>query len=162
MPSMSAQNPIITQGYLNQTLTQGMEMAVSFLASRTVVTPDHLSPSPTLQPTPNGAYIISHARKDNSSQLTNCVISLAHPQAYAMLATIDTPIKVRIPTTITIACSQHQQILHIQLNYHNKSILGRAYVGLFQTPHTQSLHPVTMPIVHPTKGLTGRKSTKMT
>jgi hypothetical protein len=68
---------------------------------------------------------------------------------YAMLATIDTPIKIRIPTTITIAGSQHQQIIHIQLNPHNKSILSKAYLGLFQNPHTQSLQPtITMPTVH--------------
>jgi hypothetical protein len=85
-----------------------MEMVTSFLASLTVVTPDYLITSPTLQPTPEGEYIISHVRKDKSSQLTNFAISLAHPQAYAMLATIDTPIKIRIPTTITIAGSQHQ------------------------------------------------------
>ena len=83
-------------------------MASAFLASLTVVTPDSLSTSPMLQFTPDGAYIISHVRKDNSTQLTNFVISLAHPQAYAMLATIDTPINIRIPTTITIAGFQHQ------------------------------------------------------
>jgi hypothetical protein len=139
-----------------------MDMAVSFLASLTVVTPDHLIATPTLQPTSDEAHIISHVRKDNSSQLINFVISLAHPQAYAMLDTIDTPIKISIPTTITIAYSQHQQILHIQLDLHKRSILGRAYLGLFPNPHTQSLHPVTMPTVHPTKGLTGRRSAKMT
>jgi hypothetical protein len=110
---MSAHNPTIAQGYLHQALTQGMEMAISFLASLTVVTPDYLGTSPTLLPTPDGAYIISHVRKDNSSQLTNFVISLAHPQAYAMLVTLDTPIKIRISNTITIAGSHHQQIVHI-------------------------------------------------
>jgi hypothetical protein len=133
---MFAHNPTITQDYLHQALTQGMEMAISFLSSLAVVTPDYLTTSPTLQPTPDGAYIISHVRKDNSSQLTNFIISLAHSQAYAMLATIDTPIKVRIPTTIIIAGCHHQQIIHIQLNPHNRSILGRAYLGLFQSPHT--------------------------
>jgi hypothetical protein len=133
---MSAHNPTTTQGYLHRALTQGMEMAFSFLASLTVVTPDYLSISPTLLPTSDGAYIISHVRKDNSSQLTNFVISLAHPQAYAMMATIDTPIKIRIPTTITITGSHHQQIGHMQMNPHNISILGRAYLGLFQNPHT--------------------------
>ena len=44
-----------------------MEMAISFLASLTVVTHDYLITSPTLLPTPDGAYIISHVRKDNSS-----------------------------------------------------------------------------------------------
>ena len=80
-----------------------------------------------------------------------------------MLATIDTPIKIRIPTTSTIAKSQHQKIVHIQLNPYNKSILGRAYLGLFQNTHTQSLHPTaTIPRVHQTKGLTGRRTAKMT
>ena len=88
-------------------------MAIYFLSSLAVVTPDYLTTSPTLQPTPDGEYIISRVRKDNSSQLTNFVISLAHPQAYAMPATIETPIKVRIPTAITIAGSHHQQIIHI-------------------------------------------------
>ena len=97
IPSMSAHNPTITQGYLHQALTQGMEMVISFLASLNVVAPDYLSTTPTLQPTPDGTYIIFHVRKDNSCQLTNFAISLAHPQAYAMLATIDTPIKIRIP-----------------------------------------------------------------
>jgi hypothetical protein len=80
-----------------------MEMAASFLSSLTASTPDYLNTPPTLQPTLDGAYIISHVRTDNSTQLINFVISRAHPQAYAMLATIDTPIKIRIPTTITIA-----------------------------------------------------------
>ena len=136
-------------------------MATTFLASLIGAVDPH-STTPTLQPTPDGAYIISHVRKDNSTQLTNFVISLAHPQAYAMLDTIDTPIKIRLPTTITIAGSQHQQIIHIQLNPHNRSILGRAYLGLFQNPHTQSLHPVTIPTIHPTKGLTCRRSAKIT
>ena len=80
-------------------------MAISFLTSLTVVTPDHLNATPTLQPTPYGAYITSHVRKDNSTQHTNFVISLTNPQAYAMLATLDTPVKIIIPTTITIAGS---------------------------------------------------------
>jgi hypothetical protein len=79
-----------------------------------------------------------------------------------MLATIDTPIKIRLPTTITIAGSRQQQIVHIQLNPHNRSILGRAYLGLFQNPLTQTMNPeVTIPTVHQTKGLEGRKSAKM-
>jgi hypothetical protein len=48
-----------------------------------------------------------------------------------MLATLDSPIKIRLPTTITIAGSHHQQIVHIQVNPHKRSILGRAYMGLF-------------------------------
>jgi hypothetical protein len=90
-----------------------MEMAISYLSSYNITTPEHLNTSPTLLPTPDGAYIFSHLRKDNSSQLTNIVISLAHPQAYAIIATIETPIKIRLPTIITIAGSHNQQNVHI-------------------------------------------------
>jgi hypothetical protein len=139
-----------------------MEMANSYLSSLTITAPEYLNTTPTLLPTPDGAYIISHLRKDTSSQLTSFVISLAHPQAYAMMATIDTPIKIWLPTTITIAGSHHQQIVHIQLNPHNISILGRAYLTLFQNPLTQSMNPtITMPTDHPTKGLTDRRTAKM-
>jgi len=79
-----------------------------------------------------------------------------------MLATIDTPIKIRIPTTITIAGSHHQQNVHIQLNPHNISILGKAYACLFQKPLTQTMNPtIPIPKVLKTKELTGRKSEKM-
>jgi hypothetical protein len=103
-----------------------MEMANSYLSSLNITTPDSLHTSPALHPTLDGAYIISHLRKDTSSQLTSFVISLAQPHAYAMLATIETHIKIRLPTTITIAGSHHQQIVHTLLNPHNRSILGRA------------------------------------
>ena len=52
--------------------------------------------------------------------------------SYAKLATIDTPIEIRLTTTITIAGSRHQQIVHVQFNPHNRSIMGRAYTNLFQ------------------------------
>jgi len=134
-----------------------MEMANSYLSPLNIITPKNLNTPPTLLPTPDGAYIISHLRKDTSSQLTNFVISLAHPQAYAMLTTIETPIKIRIPTTITIAGSCHQQIVHIQVNPSNRSIRGRAYLGLFQNLLTQTMNPaITILTMHPTKGLIGR------
>ncbi len=79
-----------------------------------------------------------------------------------MISTMDTPVKVRLPTTITIAGSHHQQIVHIQLNPHNRNIMGRAYASLFQNPLTQSMNPsVPIPKVHQIKGLTGRKIEKM-
>jgi len=135
-----------------------MEVAKSYLSSLNIITPEYLNTSPTLLPTPDGAYIISLLRKDTSSQLTSFVISLAHLQAYAMMATIDTQIKIKLPTTITIAGSHHRQIVHIHLNPHNRSILGRAYLGMFQNPLTQSMNPtITIPTVHPTKGQTGRR-----
>jgi len=79
-----------------------------------------------------------------------------------MLATIDTPIKIRLPTTITIAGSHHQHIAHDQLNPHNRSILGREYTGLFQNPLIHSMDPTfPIPKVYQTKGLTSRRSEKM-
>jgi hypothetical protein len=159
---MSAHTHNMAQGYLLDALARGMEMANSFLSTLNITTPEEYKSPPTLLPTPDGAYIISHIRKDTSSQLTNFVISIAHPQAYAMLTTLESPIKIRLPTTITISGSHHQQIVHIQLNPHNRSILGRAYLGLFQNPLTQTLQPeVPMPTIHPTKGLTGRRSAKL-
>ena len=78
-PSMSAHNHNTTQGYLLHALTQVMKMANSHLSSLNITTPEYLKTSPTLLPTLDGAYIISHLRKDTSSQLTSFVISLAHP-----------------------------------------------------------------------------------
>jgi hypothetical protein len=77
---------------------------------------------------------------------------MANPHTYAMISTMDTLVKARLPTTITIAGFHHQQIVHIQLNPHNRSILGRAYASLFQNPLTESMNPtVPIPKVHQTK-----------
>ena len=58
--------------------------------------------------------------------------------SYAMLTITDTPVKIRLPTSITIAGSYHQQIINIQFNPHNISIMGRAYANLFQNPLAQT------------------------
>ncbi len=109
-------------------------MATSYLTSSNNITSEYSSALPTLLPTPDNSYIILHLRKDTSTQLTNFAISLANPHTYAMITTLDTPMKIRLPTTITIAGSHHQQIAHIQFNPHNRGIMGRAYAGLFQNP----------------------------
>ena len=94
--------------------------------------------------------------------MTNFVISLANPQAYVMLATTDTPKKIRLPNTITIARYHHQQIIHIQLNTHNRSILGRACASLYQNPLTHTINPaVPITKVHQTKKIIDRRSEKM-
>jgi hypothetical protein len=64
---MSAQNPNTIQRYLLQALTQGMELVISYLTSINTVTPEYLTTTPALLPTPGGAYIISPLRKDTSS-----------------------------------------------------------------------------------------------
>ena len=118
-------------------------MATSYLTPINIIPLEHLPTTHTFLPTPDGSYIISHLRKDTSSQMTNSVISKANLQAYAILATIDTPMKIRLLTTTTIAGSHHQQIVHIQLNLHIKSILGRAYASLY--PNPESPHPEGAP-----------------
>ncbi len=87
---------------------------------------------------------------------------MANPHTYAMITTTDTPVKIRLPTIITIVGSHHYQIIHIQFNPHNSSILGRTYAGLLQNPLTQHMNPeVPIPKVHQTKGLTCRTTEKM-
>ena len=104
----------------------------------------------------------SHLRKDKSSQRTNFVISMGNPHTYAMITIMDTPAKIRLPTTITIAGSQHQQIVHIQLNPHNRSIFSMTYAYLFQKPLTQNINSkFPIPKVHHTRGRTERKTKKM-
>ena len=83
-------------------------MATSYLSSTNNITPEYATTSSTLNPTPDVFYIISHLRKDTSSQLANFVISLTSFHTYAMITTTDTLIKIRLPTTITIAGSHHQ------------------------------------------------------
>ena len=106
-------------------------MANTFLTSTHTTTHAHATTTPTLIATPYGFHIISHPRKDTSSQRTNHVISVENYHSYAMLAATDTPVKICLPTTITIAGSHHQQIVHIRFNPHIISIMGRAYTNLF-------------------------------
>jgi ribonuclease BN (tRNA processing enzyme) len=145
-----------------QALLGGIVTAISYLSSTNNITSEYTTTPSTLIPTPDCSIIISHLHKDTSSQLTNFVISMANSHTYAIISTMDIPIKIRLPTTIIIAGSHHQQIVHIQLNPHNRNIMGRAYAALFQNPLTQSMNPsIPIPKVHQTKGLTGRKIEKM-
>ena len=108
LPSMSAQDPNTPQGYLMQALLGGIATVISHLSSINKITSKYATAMPTHIPTPDGSLVISHLRKDTSSQLTNLVVSMANPHTYAMISTMDTPVKVRLPTTITIAGSHHQ------------------------------------------------------
>jgi hypothetical protein len=158
---MSETDPHTPQGYRHHALMEGLKMATTFLNSTHTNTYAYTISHPTLIAAPYGSNILSHIRKD-SSQLTNYVLSVANYHSYAMLATTDTPVKIRLSTSITIAGSHHQQIIYIQFNLHNRSILERAYTSLFQNPLTQTMNPTTpSPQVHPTKGLTCRRSEKM-
>jgi hypothetical protein len=110
---MSAQNPHTPQGYLLHALMGGIAMATAYLSSTNAITAKHNHAPSTLIPTLDGSYILSHVRKDTSTQLTNFVISMENPHTYAMIATMDTPIKIKLPTTITIVGYHYQQIVHI-------------------------------------------------
>ncbi len=120
-------------------------MVTSYLAHTNTITSEYATAPPTLIPTPEGSYIVSHLRKDTSSQLTNFVISRANPHTHAMITTIDTPVKIILPITITIAGSHHHQIVHIQFNPHIRNILDMAYACLFQNPLTKKINS-TVPI----------------
>ena len=89
---MYAHDPHTPQGYLLQAMPRGIAMAISYLSSTNTITVEHTNAPPTLIPTPDGSYIISHLRKDTLSQLTNFVISMANPHTHAMIATTDTPV----------------------------------------------------------------------
>ncbi len=74
---MSAHDPHTPPGYLIHALLEGITMATSYLSSTNTITSEYATAPPTLIPIPEGSYIISHLRKDTSSQLTNFVISMA-------------------------------------------------------------------------------------
>ena len=151
-PHKTQKHPKATSCKLPHYSLGGIATAISHLSSINNITSDYATTTPKFIPTPDGSFVISHLRKDTSSQLTNFVVSMANPHTYAMISTMDTPVKVRLPTTITIAGSHHQQIVHIQLNPHNRSIIGRTYAGLFQNPLTQSMNTSDpIPKVHQTK-----------
>jgi hypothetical protein len=109
MSSMSETDPHIPQGYLHHALTEGLKMATTFLDSTHTNTREYATTPPTLIAALDGSHILSHIRKDSSSQITNYVIFMANYNSYAMLATTDTPVKIRLPTSITIAGSHHQK-----------------------------------------------------
>jgi hypothetical protein len=137
-------------------------MATSYLSSTNNITSEYATAPPTLIPTLDDSYIISYLRKGTLSHLTNFVIFMDNPHTYAMITTMDTPVKIRLPTTITIAGSYYQQLVHIELNPHNCSVMSRAYKGLFQNPLAQNINS-TVPIlkVHQTKGLTSLRTENM-
>jgi len=123
LPNMFVHDPHSPQGYLLHALLGGIAMVTSYLLSTNNITTGYVTTPPTFIPTPYGSHIISHLCKEISTQLTNFVIYMASHHTYAMITTMDTAMKMRLPTPITIACFHHRQIVHIQLNPHNPNIL---------------------------------------
>jgi hypothetical protein len=91
-----------TTRYLKNALQQAMHTTGAFVSSIRELTTSHSHAFTTLRATPDGSYILSHAKKDKSSQHTNFGISLEDQTAYAMLATLTNPVKTRLNTSITI------------------------------------------------------------
>jgi len=79
--------------YLMDALQQTLHTSTAFRSSIRELQTSHTHASYNLRTAPDGAYILSHAKKDSSTQLTNFVISIENLVAYAMLATQNGPIK---------------------------------------------------------------------
>ena len=83
-------------GYLGEALKQALQAAVSFVTSIQELQAAHSHSTILLRAGSDGAYILSHAKKDNSTHNTNFVVSVKDPAAYAMLATQNDPIKTTL------------------------------------------------------------------
>ena len=114
-------------GYLQQALQQGLEAAKSFLTTIQRINDNFSLANTNLQPAPDGSYIIPHQKRNSTASNTHFVISLEDPYTYAMLATLEGPIRIQLHTLITIRGTNHSQVIHIQINPHIRSILGRTY-----------------------------------
>ena len=140
-------------------MQRGVAAGLEFLGS--VASPSDPMPllTPDLQPAPDGAFILTHNRKPQSTQQINFVISLRCPSTYAVLATLDSPLRIPLPTYVTIRGQPFNQMVNINLIPHNHSLLGRQYSQLLTDPNIIHLNPQATPLSrHPSKGLQGRRS----
>jgi hypothetical protein len=162
IPSMADHASDLPTGYLYQALLAGLAASNTFLTSIQRINDNFSLATPTLRPTPDGSYIIPHQKRNTTTNTTQYVVSLDDPTAYAMLATLDGPVRIQLNTLINIRGTNHSQVVYIQINPHTRSILGRTYHQLFLTPGTQDLAPtVTLPTYNLTKGITGRRYDKL-
>jgi hypothetical protein len=126
LPTLEATNGEATS-YLKDTLQQPLHTSAAFLFSIREFHTTHYQASNILRATLDGAYILSYAKKDGSSQHTNFVISIADPKAYAMLITQNNPVKTSLITTTTSRGQTRQHITRINFTTHKRSVLGRTY-----------------------------------
>jgi hypothetical protein len=87
--------------YLGEALKQALQATIAFLTSINELQATHSHSNILLRAVPDGAYILSHAKKDNSTQHTNFVVSIEDPVVYAMLANQNDPIRMTLNTTTT-------------------------------------------------------------
>ena len=123
-----------------------MDAANAFLASIQHNNANFATSTIHLKPTPGDSYIIPQKKRNSTANNTFYVISMDDEYSYAMLATLEGPIRTQLRTLITIRGTNHSQIIHIQINPHTRGVLGRTYHQLYLTPGTQELappHPTT-------------------
>jgi len=113
--------------YLRKALQQALHTSAAFLTSIQELHTTYSQASILLRAAPDGAYIVSHAKTDSSTQLTNFSISIEDPEAYAMLATQNDPIKTSLNATTTSKGQIQQHITPINITFHTRSVLGRNY-----------------------------------
>jgi hypothetical protein len=148
--------------YLAEALNQALQTSIAFLTSIQELQAAQSHPTTLLRAAPDGAFILSQAKKDNSSQNTNFIVSIADPVAYAMLATQSDPIKTTLSTATTTRGQTRKQITPINITAHTRSILGRTYGQLLTNPDITQLNPDKTPLqFNQAKGLTGRPSDKI-
>jgi len=147
--------------YFKDALHQVLHTSAAFLSSIRELQTTHTQANYNLNAAPDGAYIIFHVKKDSSSQLTNFVISIEDPMAYAMLATQNDPIKTSLNTTTTSKGQNREHIIPINITAHTRSVLGRTYLQLVTSPEITHLDANTTPLrYNQTTGLIGRPSKK--
>jgi len=143
--------------YLKNALQQALHTTEAFVTSIRELTTTHSHVYIVLRATPDGSFILSHAKKDNSSHHTDFVISTEEPTAYTMLATQYDPIKTCLNTTTTRRGHTIQQITPINLTTHITSIFGHTYWQLLTSPDITQRDANTPSLrYNQTKGLTDR------
>ena len=75
-------------------------------------------------------------KRNSTNNNTLYIMSMDDEYACAMLATLESPVQTHLRTLITIRGTNHSQIIHIQINSHTRSVLGRTHHQLYLTPGT--------------------------
>jgi len=65
------------------------------------------------KPAPGESYIIPHQKRNSTTNNTFYAISMDDEYAYAMLATLESPIRTQLRALINIRGTNHSQIIHI-------------------------------------------------
>ncbi len=111
-------------GYLQYALSQGLAASGSFLINTQRMNANYSLANTTLLMALDGSHIIPHQKRNAAANNTHYIISLEDPHAYAMFATLESPIRIQLNTLINIRGTNHSQVIHIQINPHTQSSLA--------------------------------------